>query len=153
MVGGRREAVIEFKSRLAQIQTTNGFLTNLGQEIAVGEAYQLGSDDPDAALAMVILDEDHQPIRQDLKISFDLPIEVIVLVKPNLDDVIGSIEDGIADVKIALERGDRQFDGLLTGRMRRGRVRTLPRESGSSTCGAIIPYTLPISEAYGLVTA
>jgi len=154
VTGGRREAINAFKDRLQQITIANGYLTNAGaHKIAVGEAYQLGQNDPPIALSMVILDEDHQPIRQDLKISFDLPIDVIVLVKPDLDDVIGSIEDGIADVKKAVERGDRQFDGLLTGRLRRGQVRTLPRESGSSVCGAIITYRLPISEAYGLVTA
>ncbi len=153
MTGGRREAIAEFKRRLQQIEQSNGYLTNVGQVIAVGEAYQLGPDDPPAALAMVILDEDRLPARGDIKISFHLPIEVIVLVKPDLDDVIGSIEDGIQDVKQAIERGDRQFGGILDNTLRRGIIRTLPRESGSQTCGAIIPYTLPISEAYGLVTA
>lgn len=149
----RREAITEFKNRLQTIRTANGFHTDAGAVIAVGEAYQLGPDDPNVALSMVILDEVILPARGDLKISMHLPIEVIVLVKPDLDDVIGSIEDVIEDVKRAVERGDRQFDGRLDNTLRRGSIRTLPRESGASTCGATIPYTLPLSEAYGLVTA
>ncbi len=149
----RRDAITAFKARLATILKANGFHTDAGAVIAVGEAYQLAKDDPDVALAIVVLDEMLLPPRGDLKISMHLPIEVIVLVKPDLDDVIGSIEDGIEDVKRAIELGDRQFGGLLDNTIRRGSIRTLPRESGSQTCGAIVPYTLPMSEAYGLVTA
>jgi hypothetical protein len=140
------------RSRLETITQANGFNTNAGEQIAVGEAYNLGPDDPDIALAMIVNDEDMLAPQGDVKRAIHLPIDVVVLVKPDLDDVIGSIELAIDDVRIAVE-SDRTLGNVLINTLRLGPIRTLPRESGSSVAGAILPYSLPISEAYALQTS
>lgn len=148
----RREAIRAFKALLTGIKRADGYFTDAGEVIAVGEAYQLGPDDPDVVLAMIVNDEDMLAPQGDVKRAVHLPIDVVVLVRPNLDDVIGSIEDGIEDVRRAVE-ADRTLGGILINTLRLGRIRTLPRESATATAGAVLPYTLPVSDAYGLVTA
>lgn len=145
----RRTALAEFKNRLSAILIANGYHTDAGAEIADSEVYELGPDDPPVSLAMVVKKEVLIQHQADVKLALHLPVEVVILVRPNLDDVRGSIEDAIEDVKRAMETGDRQFDGLLVNTLRRGEIEPLDRTTGSNVAGAIIPYTLPISEAYG----
>jgi hypothetical protein len=141
------------KQRLSNILRANGFHTDAGEKVADGEAYQLGSDDPDVALAMIVLDEDMLAPQGDRKRAIHLPIDIIILVKPDLSDVRGSIEDAIEDVRRAVEgdgENDRMLGGILANTLRLGPIRTLPRDSGTSTAGATLPYSLPISDGYGV---
>jgi len=145
----RRDAIGEMKNRLSTIAIANGYHTDAGADIADGEVYELGPDDPPVSLAMVVKKETLIQYQADVKLAFHLPVEVVILVRPDLDDVRGAIEDAIEDVKKAMETGDRQFDGILANPLRRGEIEPLDRTSGSTVAGAIIPYTLPISEGYG----
>ena len=148
----RRQQILEaLKGRLETIQVANGFNTDGGLSVFLGELPALGPDDPDVAIAMVVGDDEVR-YPADLKMLIHLPIDVIAVAKPdseNRNKPWAMVEALLIDIKVAVELDDRQLGGLLDNTMRRGNTRTLPRETGSDIIGASITYQLPYVESFG----
>lgn len=135
------------RTRLQAIARTDGFATDAGAALYLGERPELGPDDPDEAIAIVVRDD--APKAQGHKLFITLPVSICAIAKADLDDPWQSIEDLLADIKVAFELDDMTLGGLLRGPMERGATRTLDREPGSLTIGAQVSYFLPYHETWG----
>ena len=144
----REDVIHALRDRLAAISTTNGFKTDAGQKIFLGETPTLGPSDPAAALALVVGAD--ESTSQGENVISELPIEIQALVKADVTDPLLTIEAVIADIKRAVETTDRSLGGLLVNRgLERGSTRPLEREDGSEVVGAAVEYGLTLAEKWG----
>jgi hypothetical protein len=144
----KRQQILEaFCTRLSAITQTNGFRTNLGDSVLLGELPALGKDDP-IGLAVLAGDEQIGSVKEHIAVTLAVDICVLVSVEDQEQPWV-AIEEAIADVKQAIELADRRLGRLLLDNMRRGPTRTLPRESGSVVLGAIVTYFAPFTDLWG----
>lgn len=147
-MSSRRQQIVEaLKARLEAITIANGFDTNVGTTIYVGESPDLGPDDADTAIAIVVGDE--EPQFQGEHVYLELPISIQAIAKANLDESWLNVEAVIGDIKRAVELADRTLGGLVKRQIVRGPVRALHREPGNTTVGASVTYIAPFTEVWG----
>lgn len=149
----RRRRILEaYKTRLEEITGPNGFNTDAGRHVYVGEIPGLGSDDPPAVIAVVgQLDEWRQ---QGRAFFVAWPITVWALTKAvaavDVSPAYLAIEDILADIQRAVELDDMTLGGLVYQPIRRMAPRlALPREEGSITVGVGVTYTNDFKEGWG----
>jgi len=144
----RLRVLEEFQRRLAQIHG-DGFHTNAGHKVFVGESPELGEDDPVEAIAVLPLDD--QIVHHQKKLQVLWPIEVHALTRVDPVKAWQAVELIVGDIKVALELDDREFDGDIAfpGLERLSGTRTRPRESGSRTVGVVLPYLVRVQEVWG----
>lgn len=143
-----RQTVLEaLKTRLEAIQIADGFQTDAGSLVVLGEIVELGEADPDAAIAIIVRDEEVP--YQGENILIRLPIDIQAMAKASLSQPWVTIEHLLQDIKQAVELEDRRLSGLLRRDLERGPTRTLEREPGSTTVGAAIPYVALLVEGWG----
>ncbi len=123
-----------------------GFATDVGQRVYLGEAPQLGPDDPDAAVALLL---GEQPGDLGLNVFTEIPLECQAHAKADLDAAWLTVENVIGDIKRAVELADRSLGGLVLQQLRRGPVKAIQREPGSTTIGASVTYLAQFKEAWG----
>ena len=143
----RQEILTVLRDRLETIAIAAGYQTDAGENVFLGELPALGEDDPDVALAIVVGDE--VPQYQGEQLFVRLPFELHTIAKADLDEPWLTVEQLIADVKRAIEQPDRTLGGLVRRMIEREAVRTVPREPGSTTVGAMVVYVAPYLEAWG----
>lgn len=148
----RHQFLEEVQARLAEITVANGFNTDAGAALYLGFAPELGENDPDDAIAVLVGEDDLDDF-QGPSVSYELPIEIQAITKLTEDDQKEhpwmKVEQIIQDIKRAFELEDRQFDGSLTLPIERGNTKTLRREAGSTSVGAGISYLARLKEAWG----
>lgn len=138
-MASRRQTILElFKSRLETIDADTPVL--------LGETPAFGNDDPNTAL--VILPGDDAVQQQGQAIFLVLPIEIHLLAKVDLEEPWVAIEELLAAVKTAIEVNDDLLRSNAKDGFQRGPTRTLPRESGSTSIGAILTYFYTYSETW-----
>ena len=151
-----REAILKvFKTRLGEIQTANGFFTDAGLALQIGESHRIGPDDPVPAVAVLVGDD--EIVHEGERIAVTLPIDIEIVTRAEETDGWQSIERALGDVKRAMElntSGHRLTDipdSVGTPpQLQRGNTRTLPREEGSVTIGAVLRYRVgPFTEGWG----
>ncbi len=148
MSSKRRDVIAAIVSRLEEIEVANGYNTDAGQNVYLGEAPALGPDDPAAVLAVVLADEELG--NQGENVVVTLPVDVQAIVKVTIATPHVTLEEMIEDIKIAIEQVDRTLGGLLVRRgLTRGPVRSLPREDGSEFVGAAVQYLAIFAEKWG----
>lgn len=133
-----RQQILEaFAALLQVIEIDNGYQSNAGRAVYLGEAPTLGEPtDPEVALAIVVYDTVVEPNRMEL-----LPLEVQGVAKADLEAPYLAAETVLADVCQAVEGADLTLGGLIK-RMDVGITRALPREDGSTTVGFGQTYLL-----------
>ena len=136
-------------TRLSAITQVGGYLTDAGDQVYLGEAPALGPDDPDAAIAILVGDEDPNWQGSGRACVIKLPLTLQAVAKTEIDGAWLMVEALLADAKRAIETADVDLGGLLTGPLARGPVTTLPRETGSLTVGASVGYTATFKEGWG----
>jgi hypothetical protein len=85
------------------------------------------------------------------------PIDIGIMLRPDLDSPWTIVEAGLMDVKRAIEDldADRSYGNLLRGGRGnpvgpvRGTTECYPRHSRSEVVGAVITYGFPYNESYG----
>lgn len=144
-----RQAILEkFQARLAQISQANGFATDGGQTLFLGETPELGEGDPDSAIAIVVGDDTTPFVGEHVQIKLAVLIQAIVKVDVSEPWVL--VEQLLGDIKRAIETADRTLDGLLKRqRIERGPTRTIERPIGSAIAGVSVTYTVPYAEQWG----
>ncbi len=142
----RQLILAAFLAAVREITIANGFATDAGNTVYIGETAQLGDDDPDQAIALVVDDDD---ARSPGYVFVTLPIVVQALAKADLDEPWLVVESLLGDLKRAIETEDRTLGGLLKSELQRGSTRTLAREPGSTTVGAAITYRCEYVEVWG----
>lgn len=143
----RETAIDEMRTRLRNILVANGYNTDVGQVVMLGEQPEFGPDDPDAVVALIVGDD--VPGYQGEHVVVMLPVEAQAIVKADVDDPWTTVEAVIADIKKAVET-DRDLGGSLVRRgLERGTTRPFDRESGSTFVGAGVEYRLQFKELWG----
>lgn len=151
----RRQLILEaLRTRLQAIQVVNGYQTDVGLKVFFGELPHLGPHDADGAVALIPM-EDQVDDMQVGKVSIVLPVNMVALAKPSLSQPWVVVEQIIADIKKAIESGDRSLGGLLAAGknnpegLMRGTTETAARGSGSDVVAAMVTYGCHYREAWG----
>jgi hypothetical protein len=143
-----RQLILEaLKGRVEAIQVVDGFATDAGLSVFLGERPRLGPDDPEIAIALVVFDDVVKS--QGRKYFIALPVGLCAIAKADLDEPWAAIEAVLGDIKTAVELDDRTLGGLLRMPFERGQTRTIDRETGSTTVGVMVTYELGYSETWG----
>ena len=141
----RRQAILEaLVARVQAIAVSHGFNTDAGLTVFLGDAPQLGSDDPPVAIAVVPRETRIQSERMEI-----LPVEIQALAKADIDQPYVAAEAMLSDIVTAVELEDRTLGGLVKF-MELGSTRLLPREPGSTTVGTAILYELIYVRVFGI---
>lgn len=148
-----RQALLEqlYRARLQAIQIADGYATDAGSHVFLGEAPIFGTDDPPAAIAIVVGDDELLKA-QGKAIFIRLPVEIQCLAtveRERLSEPWAVIEEMLGDVKKAMEQDDELLHGNDKRTLARGVTRVLPREPGTTSVGAGITYTLGYQELWG----
>lgn len=148
MTDARRQLILStLIERVSVIRVANGYQTDAGATLFIGETPPLGPDDPAAALAIVVGDE--EPLYQGEQLFIRLPYDIQALANPGLEQPWLVVEATITDIKRAVELADRTLGGLVKRQIERRAVRSLPREPGTETIGAAVTYVAPYTEKWG----
>lgn len=150
-MASRRQRIIQaVASRLSNILPINGYNTNAGLNVFLGEDPTLGPDDPDVALSVSVGDTSNgQGLSQ---VLVEMPIEIVALAKADVDAPLLAIEEVIADIRRAIETADGSLGGECK-QILRGSIRSLPRESGTSVVGAAVEYQVWYADVWGSPSA
>lgn len=148
----KRQRILEaFRTRLEAIRLDDSearFFTDVGWCVYLQEFPELGPEDPDAAVA-IVLPEDEVPAQM-VNVVTRLPIEIHALAKVgDASRPWETVEAVLADIRRAIELEDRTLGGLLRDQMRRGPTKATEREPGSTTVGASITYPVLYVEGWG----
>jgi hypothetical protein len=144
-MSARSSAIAEMRTRLRLIRKVNGYSTDAGDHVFLGETPQLGPDDPDEAIAIVVGED--EPTVQGPKVILSLPVQVQAHVKVTAADPWMSVENLVADIKKAVET-DHDL-GRRVNDLQRGPVAPLEREDGSEVVGCGVEYRLVYAEKWG----
>lgn len=150
-MGQRLALVEELVKRLTSIRREDGYHTDAGELVAFGEKPELGEDDPDVAIVLVLGDVENGWQRGGKASLVQLPIEIAALAKASLKTPGMTAELVLEDVRTAIETEDRTFAGTLSDPPEKGPVRTIAREPGTTTVGVSVSYTATLKEGWGLV--
>jgi hypothetical protein len=154
MPSQRQLILEEFRRRLQQISVANGFDTDAGAQVFLGEIPAFGPDDPDTAVAIEVGDD--TPAVQALgdrltpsaeEFAIRLPANLQALASADLDAPYIAREQVISDLKRAIETGDAWPDSV--GEVSRGQTRSLDRDEGSTAVGAEVEYSVLYVETWG----
>lgn len=146
----RRRLILEaIVARVQAIQIVDGFETDAGVHVYLGEAPALGPDDEAQAIAVVVGDEEPNWPLHGKANQIRLPISVQAIAKVDLDQPWLAVEALIGDIKRAVELENRTLGGLVDSPLERGPVLTLPKEPGSTTVGAAVNYRALFKESWG----
>lgn len=150
----KRESILAaLRTRLERIAVVNGFNTDAGAMLVVGETPSLGPDDPSEAIALVLQDDDQG--HQGEHVVIRLPIAISALCRHTGTTPAQSLEPLITDIKRAIEDPvvpdpNRDLNGVLLRRgLSRGATRALKREPGSETVSATVEYLAEFGERWG----
>jgi len=154
MADSRRLRILNaLKSRIEAIEVSNGFNTDAGQRVYLGELPELGPNDPEAVIAIIPREDIVGAALNNIPIQW--PIDIVVLVQPDIAAPWIVVENALADIKKAVELEDRTLGDLLIGGrdnpggLVRGTTEVFPRPTGAEVSGASITYMAPFAEAWG----
>jgi hypothetical protein len=136
-----------FLARLEMIRKDNGYQTDAGSRIYIGENPVLGEADPEASLAVVV--KETEVGHQGERVVETLPVEVQAIVRADASDPRATTEAVIADIKTAVEKDHDLNHTLIRRGLERGKTRPFPREDGSQYVGATVEYRLMYAEDWG----
>lgn len=148
MKSRRHRAIEEIGNRLRLIAVANGFRTDAGAAVFMGQQVTFGPGDSGAAIDVIVGQD--EVLHQAENVGTAVPVEIHALVKAAIAEPLLALEEVIADVKRAVEQSDRTLGGALVPRgLERVGVRPREREEGSEFVGAVVEYRLTIAEQWG----
>lgn len=155
MASNRRRIIEAVAERLAGIRTAYGYATEAGALLFVNAIPNLGPDDPPAAIALLV--DDDQVVATRMQVELLLPLTIAACARGSYTDAQELLqawlvaEDVLADVKRAIETADRQLGlgRIVTSRIERSTTRTIERQEGSDVVGVQITYVVPYVEVWG----
>jgi len=145
-MSNRQAALTVLRTRLQGILVTNGYSTDAGALVFMGEHPVLGDSDPDASLAVVVRAD--RLVYQGEAAHVIVPVAVQVIVKAG-PDAWATQEAAIADVKTAVEQDHDLGKTLIPRGLERGSTVPMDREAGSQFVGVEVEYTLQYREGWG----
>jgi hypothetical protein len=155
-MASRRWRILQaVQARLTVISQANGYETDLGVTVLLHELPRFGPDDPAQALAILPATDIVGTHFSNIPIT--LPVDLAVIVKADRLRPGEIVEQGLSDIKRAMELDtDDALTQLLVGggtnKVRgivRGTTEPFERSVGSEITGALITYGLSYVEAWG----
>ena len=151
-MASRRLYILEaLAQKLEQITLTNGFNTDAGLKVELGQDLDLGESDPDAAIAIVPGAERFSSSQT--KLYSEWPIAIRAVVKADLDQPWLTAEQIIADIERAVEVGDRTFGDLVNWNGDHGlildSIASFERAPGSSVIGMEALFIAKLQRSWG----
>ena len=151
-VTARMRILQAFIDRLEEISVDNGYATDAGQTLFLGERPMLGPDDG-PAIALVVDEDEPNPAQglgdgAGVAVTIEWTVSVVALISGVIEAPWLTIERVIGDIKRAMELDDRTLGGEVSG-FSRGAVRPLEREEGSTVVGGVVDYLVLYSETWG----
>lgn len=157
----RQAAIAELVRRLEFITRTNGYNTDAGEHIFLGEAPSFGEGDPPEALAILIQDDSPQAAGGLVRIR--TPIEVWAVVPAEVEAPLLAVEAIVTDIQEAVEieaegavdrflgtvDGEGRPYGTLPRGLERGVIQALKREPGGTYVRAAVEYVAYFEERWG----
>lgn len=145
-----REQVIEAMLGRAQaILIANGFNTDAGAKLIVGERRALGPDDPASAIR-VLIEDDARITWQAGKVFYRIPFVFEAIARVDQVEAWRTVERVMQDVKRAIELPDSLLGRLLEHPgLERLPVKAMEREPGASDVGVQVIYLAPVQESWG----
>ena len=143
----RQSILTEIVSRLSGISVDNGFQTDAGELVLVGQTPALSEADPEQALAVLVGGD--VVGYQGENVLTQLSIVVHALLRADVDQPTLASEAVIADIKKAVEI-DHDLGGALQPRgLERGSTTAAKREQGSEFVAATVEYNCRFVERWG----
>jgi hypothetical protein len=147
-----RERIVEALIALLEgIRREGGYTTDAGNAVYVYETPALGPDDPEEAIALMVLED--SVIYQIDRMGIQMPIEIQALGRANAAHGTAyaaiAAERVLADIKRAVETSDRTLGGLVKPYVQRGSARVMERQDGSLAVGVAIRYDVAFQESWG----
>lgn len=143
----RQDVIEEVRTRLEEITTANGYQTNAGNLILMGQTPALSESDPEQALAVTVGQDTVGYQGEDVQVT--LPVMIFALVRADLDDPYLAAEAVLADIKKAIET-DHNLGGLLKARgLVRGSTTAALRDPASEFVGGSVFYEMMFAEKWG----
>lgn len=147
MTSRRQDALATLEARVSQIRISNGYQTEAGARIFIGEEPVLGPHDPESSVAINVRRDEVG--HQGENVVLDLPVGVQAIVRADAAEPWKTIEAVIADIKRAVEQ-DHDLGGTLLRRgLERGSTTPANREAGSVFISAEVEYVLKFAEGWG----
>lgn len=148
----RQLAIADMLNRLSYIRRTNGYNSDAGEHVFLGEAPAFGPDDPPEAISVVIGPD--RPTQRGMLVQLEAPFGIQACVPVDLPDAWEVIEGLIADIKRAVEierepSGERMLEGSMPGGLERGVTTPIARAEGSTYVGAEVEYLVTFEEPWG----
>lgn len=136
-------------ARVREIQRINGFNTDAGLAVVLGQRVAPSESDPDTVL-QVMVGSDTNATWQSGKVFYRIPFEFQVISRAGRAESWREAERLLQDVKRAIELPDTKLGGLLDHPgLERIPARTLEREPGAEDVGIEITYLAPVQESWG----
>lgn len=151
-MASRRLYILEALARkLEAITITNGFSTDAGLRVVLGQDIDLAESDPDAAIAIVPGAE--RFASSQTKLYSEWPISIRAVVKADLDQPWLTAEQIIADIETAVEVSDRTLGDLINWNGDHGlildSIASFERAPGSSVVGMEALFIAKIQRSWG----
>lgn len=144
----RRQILDVYATRMAAVQGVNGFFTEAGRAVYVGEIPGLTTEDPDDGIAIVGGPDDWTQQGKAFFVAW--PITIWAITKADREAPYLALENTLADITRAFELADMTLGGLVMQPVRRTSPRlTLEREPGSLVVGVGVTYTNDFKEGWG----
>lgn len=143
----RQTIIEEIRSRLAGITVDNGYQTDAGALVFVGQTPALSDADPEQALAIRVGGDDIGYQGENVLVTLSLVVHA--LMRADVDEPTTASEAVIADIKKAVEI-DRDLAGALQPRgLERGTTTAADRSQGSEYVAATVEYRCRFVERWG----
>lgn len=146
----RRQILAIYCERLKAIRGPAGFFTEAGRHVFVGEIPNLGTDDPDDAIAILGQQDEWRQQGKAFFVRWPITIWAVTKADPDPSEAYLAVEDLLADIERAVELDDMTLGGLVYQPIVRLAPRlTLPREEGSLVVGVGVTYANDWKEGWG----
>lgn len=149
----RAEILDALIQRVTAIRVADGFTTDAGDNVYLGETPELSGADEVSAVAIVPQDDTLTPAGSvAFMIEWPIEIQALIGVDPPTVESWATLEGLLGDIKRAIELSsdsEHNLDGLVHKAFTRGSTRTLERETGTRTFGLSITYTFTLKEGWG----
>ncbi len=151
-MASRRLYILEaLAETLEQITLINGFNTDAGLKVELGQDLDLAEADPDAAIVIVPGAERFDPTQT--KLYSEWPLAIRAVVKADLDQPWVTAEMIIADIERAVEVADRTFGDLVNFNGAHGlildSIASFERAPGSSVVGMEALFIAKLQRSWG----
>lgn len=154
-MSSRRQLVLAaLATLLEEVSVANGFNTDAGAMVRLGQELELGDNDPDSAILIVSgIETFNQPQDRKLFSQWPLSIRAVVKVADDIDDAWMAAELIVADIEKAIEVADPTFGGLVNYNGNHGlilqSIETVERDAGSPVVGIDVVFIAKLQRTWG----